>query len=298
MAAMQLTFGSAGEAASRAKEMCLAGPVMNLIISFPIDVPVATGDFLASFRDQALLWQAPIRPNVLHFSHGEYMHAYGNPFDYLISELKSKPTSNRALVSLVDTKPIVASGDGQLPSFMLLQVGFQGSGRDILYLTAYYRALEVSEFLPINMAEMAVVVEKISDQIPSIERAEITMHAFRAHVLREFKAHRRSRLDMTTATRIHGLVLEREFDSLATMLVEKSTPESIMDDSGLTMLRTEAEASGLSEDLLDELDRAISALTRLRSARLSGTHERLIEHLQVQLTAHLMKSAEFIRAQK
>lgn len=291
---MQLITGSPGEAASRAKEECAAGPVMNLIISFPIDVPASTKGFLATYREQALLWQAPIRPNDLHFSHGEYMHAYGDPFEYLVRELKSKPTSNRALVSLVDTKPIVASGDGQLPSFMLLQVGFQGFGRDCLYLTAYYRALEVSKFLPINMAEMALIVENISEQIPSIERAEITMHAFRAHVLHEFRAHRRSRLDMTTATRIHALVLERKFDSLATMLVEKSTPESIVVDSGLTMLRAEAESSSLSEELLDELDRAISALTRLRTARESGTHERQIEHLQGQLTAHLVKSADLI----
>lgn len=296
MTAKQLIASSPGEAASRAKEECANGPVVNLIISFPIDLQAPAGDFLATYREQAALWQEPIRPNVLHFSHGEYMHAYGDPIEYLVNELKSKPSSNRALVVLVDTKPIVTSGDGQLPSFMLLQVGFQGSGRDILYVTSYYRALEVSKFLPINMAEMGLIAEGVAARIPSIERADVTMHAFRAHVLNEFRTHRRSRLDMAAPTRIHVLVRDRRLEDLANMLVEKSTPESIVEDSGLTTLRTELEDSGWAEGILLELDRAISALTRLRTARESGTHERLIAHLQDQLTTHLTRSAELIKA--
>lgn len=285
---------SPGEAAEQAKIACADAPVMNLVLSFPMSLPASSKGFLAAFREEALLWQSSVRPNVLQMSHGEYMHAHGDPIEYLTSELKAKGTSNRACISLVDSKPIMESGDGRLPSFMLLQVGFYGPKRDVLFLSAYYRALEVSAFLPINITEMALIAESIAQKIPSVTDVDITMHAFRAHLVEGFRAHRRSKIDTVSRTRIHEMVQGRDAHGIAKLLIEKSAPESIIEVAGLVALRIEVESAGWSSDVQDELDRAISAMTRLKTVRESGTHEVSIDELQAELTARLATAAELI----
>ncbi|MFF9564356.1 hypothetical protein ACF1AJ_13515 [Leifsonia sp. NPDC014704] len=286
------------EAIAKATRVCDNGVAMNLTISFPMEVPASNVGLLASFREEAKQWQRATRPTPLHLNHGEYMYSHGDWLEFVTTELRNKPTSNRACVSLVDSAPIFASGDGPLPSFMLLQVGFNGPSRDTLYVTSYYRALEVSAFLPINVTEMALIADQIADRFPSIARAEVTMHAFRAHSNPGFRALQRNKLDMAGRTRVHNLVVDGRHEEIAELLEEKSAPASIIEDAGLTILRDEAQASGWSNDLLDELDRAISALTRLRQARSAGTHEIQIENLQRQLSEHLLRCAEMVRNER
>jgi len=289
---------SPGDAINKVLEACARADVVNLTVNFPMTLPASSTGVLAAYRGDAADWQARDRPNSLLFNHGEYMHAHGDPMNYLIEHLRQKQTSNRACIVLVDSGPIVSSGDGPLPSFMLVQVGFQGAAQDVLYVTAYYRALEVTSFLPLNITELALIAETIADGIPAINRAVVTIHAFRAHAQAGFRAHQRAQLDMDTADEIRALVQNRSLREISERLREKSAPASIIEDSGLTTLHLEVEQAGWSDELLNELGHALGALTRLRSVRTVGTHGEWIEKIQAQVTDHLLKAAELVESSK
>jgi hypothetical protein len=285
---------SAEGAISEAQRLCDSGPVMNLTLTFPMTPGASREGFLASYREDALRWQSKVAPGDLFFNHGNYMHADGEPIDYLVRELTFKPTSNRACISLVDSKPIYASGDGRLPSFMLVQVGFREGTRDPLHITAYYRALETTAFLPLNVTELSLIADEIADHLPSINKILVTIHAFRAHSIPGFRAHLRCRLDMASSAEIHDWVEGRELDDLASMLIEKAAPATIIEDSGLSTLREEVGLAGWSTEFVNTLDLALSALTRLRTKRAAGTHEESIARTQSELDDHLYKAASLI----
>lgn len=267
---------------------------MNLILSFPMRLPATESGVLANFVEEAGRWQNPVRPSILEFNHGEYMHRHGDPIAYLAAELKKKLTSNRAVISLVDTEPIFRSGDGPLPSFLLLQAGFDERRRDVLCITAYYRALEVSRFLPMNITEIALIAERLADEMPLFAEVEITMHAFRAHSVPGNSGHERSRLDLASATQIHDLVEKRDYKKIAELLRNKAAPASIIVSSGLTTLRLEVEGAGWPEPVLTELDRGVAALDRLRIVRVNGTHGASPDGVQRQVTESLHAAADLV----
>ena len=57
-----------------------------------------------------------IAPPALYMSHGEYIHRHGDGIQYLIDQLVKKPTGNRAIISLIDMKDLIGSGDDPRPS--------------------------------------------------------------------------------------------------------------------------------------------------------------------------------------
>jgi hypothetical protein len=288
---------SVAELLNGARSLCEDGQVMNLVLSLEAVLPLSSDAVLVTYREQAELWQSNPRPPSLHISHGEFMHAHGDPFDYITRELKDKPTSNRAVISLINSEPIIASGDDALPSFMLVQAGFELDERKVLYLSAYYRALEVSQFLPINLAEMALIAEKLQSRIPSISTVNLTIHAFRAHLIENFRTLTRSGIDVIGVDAIHKLVVSNDRARIADLLIEKSAPESIVEDQGLANLRDEAESARWGRPILDLLDQAIVLVTRLKVARKNGSHEDSIALLQHTLMRTLVEGAALVRSE-
>jgi hypothetical protein len=290
----EITATTPAEAISEVQRACEDGEIMNLTVSFPMQLPASTSLALQPFREEALRWQAPTRHNSLVFNHGEYMHAHGDPIGLLEGELKRKATSNRACLSLVSSESIFSSEDGILPSFLLVQAGFSGPTRDLLYMTAYYRALEVSSFLAVNITELALMAEGLADRLPWFDRVMVTMHAFRAHSKPGFTAHRRSSLDRSTPAQLHALVEQGDLRRISEMLREKSAPASIIDDSGLTALRIEAEEAGWSAEVQVALDKAISALRRLKSIRAAATHGHWVDRVEQEFSAHVNRAAQLV----
>jgi thymidylate synthase len=94
-------------------------------------------------------YQNPVKPPSLYINHGEYITSDG--IVHIINELKLKQTSNRALLSLINQEDIIGSGDNPIPSFMVLQFSLEG---EELYVTTYFRALEVANFLNVNLEEI------------------------------------------------------------------------------------------------------------------------------------------------
>ncbi|WP_369045767.1 hypothetical protein [Sinomonas sp. P10A9] len=295
MAPATIVASSPGAAAALVKDLCSNGEVMNLVLSMTVALPILNDPFLKVHLKAARDWQAEKRPPGLHISHGEYMHKYGNSIDYIVEELKRKPTSNRACISLVDTGAIRDSGDDALPSFLLLQAGFDRASDEALLITAYYRALEVSEFLPINLAEMCLIAQTISERIPSVSSLNLTVHAFRAHIVNGFRAHKRSLIDIVSVDEIQTWVQEDNVQKLSDLLIEKSRPETIIESTGLINLRIVLENEGWSPDIRAALDQAILVQSEVRTRRANGSHTSSITDCQTRLTAQLENVARLIR---
>jgi thymidylate synthase len=288
---------SAGLAISKAQEATKDEEVMNMTLVFPMELPAFDHSVLTAYKEAASLWQQANRPPTFKFNHGEYMHAYGDPIAYLVDRLRANSTSNRACISLVNSEPIIASVDGALPSFMLVQAGFNGPNRDLLYLTAYYRALETTAFLPMNVAELGLLAEGIADGMTSFSRVQVTMHAFRAHAAPGNTMHSLSELDRASPTHLHGLMHRREYRQLARLLREKAAPASIIEVSGVDNLHREATWAGLDSDLLEELRLAVLALERLNNIRANGSHGEWLNKAQLTVTEHIHHAADLLERQ-
>ena len=100
-------------------------------------------------------------------------------YQHVINELSSKPTSRRALISLINTQDIVGSGNKSIPSYILSQYQIKNN---YLIVTNYFRALEVDNFLYCNLAEAYIIIKKIVESIPDIKKVFLTFHIFEAYL--------------------------------------------------------------------------------------------------------------------
>ncbi|WP_131107507.1 hypothetical protein [Pseudomonas sp. Sample_10] len=148
---------------------------INYILPFSIPIKIIKENPLRDVSDEALLWAKEVRPEELHINHGEFI---GDGLDHIISELTHKRTSNRAIFSLINQSNISNSGDTPIPSFMLLQCNIHENN---LYCTAYFRALEVTTFLRINLEEIRIKVAKIYDSLQNFDSVKLAIVAFRAY---------------------------------------------------------------------------------------------------------------------
>jgi len=287
---------SPSDAITKMQALCASEAVFNVVLSFPMTLPASNRGFLAAYLEKAKRWQNKNAPLMLEFNHGQYMHEHSDPIKYLANELQRKATSNRAIVSLVSTKQIFGSEDGALPSFMLVQVGFDGKTQETLFLTAYYRALEVTAFLPINVTELALISEQIADRITTISSIDVTIHAFRAHSDPGNTGHEKARLDMATETEIHEWVESENYTEIAGLLREKAAPASIVNVSGLIALREEIVSAGWPAPIRTELDQAVGVLTRLKAIRAAGTHGKRIDEAQNEASTLLRHIAGLVAA--
>ncbi len=272
-----------GTAAASAKALCSTAPVMNLLIRVHCPIPTPEDAFLYTFYPDAKEWQSPTPSPHLQFTHGEYMFRGGDPIDFMSAELKNKPTSNRACVSLVNAGQIRDSGDGKLPSFMLLQAGLDGVDGSTLHLAAYYRALEVESFLPINLAEMALLAQQLQVGIPALRFIDLALFAFRAHSLPYSRPHVLALLDQVSAEEIQRAVDERELDLVLAWLIDKARPETLVDSSNLAVLTEMINTSGWIPDAMNPLQRAVTLCQAIGELRKSASHSDLLSHKQAEL---------------
>ena len=72
--------------------------IHNLVVTCSISADNLKSNSLLDVTDDAKKWIAVECPDDLHINHGEYVK---EGMDHIITELKSKPSSNRALYSLI-----------------------------------------------------------------------------------------------------------------------------------------------------------------------------------------------------
>lgn len=164
-------------------------------------------------------WMAFEKPEDLLFNHGEYIKPEG--FEHIITELKTKPSSNRALYSLLNYQNICDKGDHPIPSFLLFQVTIE---EGILYATSYFRALEVANFLQINAQEIKLNLLKILNKCPfeHISLVRVTIHAFNAYKKVDQKIPKIFEIDRLNNTILSRYVYKsEEHQNLVRLIMEK-----------------------------------------------------------------------------
>jgi hypothetical protein len=90
-----------------------ASALLNFMLQARFGATLLREPQLLDVAAKAELWQRHSTPPELYFSHGQYIREDG--LLNLISELRQKTDSNRAVVSLISQNDIVGSGDRPLP---------------------------------------------------------------------------------------------------------------------------------------------------------------------------------------
>ena len=175
--------------------------VSNLILSGTFPFAELNSDFVNAHKQYAEDLQNPEKPPHLVLNHGEFFDKYKtthnkSALDYVIEELKIKADSHRACISLYDMSTLISSDDKSIPSFMVMQAGMSDDMSQ-LSLTSYFRALEVSKYLPRNIAESCLVAEKLQSAFSfKFKELSITIHACNAYVKENYSCHEKAEMDM------------------------------------------------------------------------------------------------------
>lgn len=150
--------------------------VLNYSLKVKFNIDLVKNVQLHDVSELAEKYQAYECPKELYINHGSYISEKG--VDHVINELSTKHNSNRAVISLINQCDILDSGDEPRPSFMILQFTIKDQS---LYVTTYFRALEVTKFLRINLEEIRLIVNRIYGKIRTINWVKLNVFAFRAY---------------------------------------------------------------------------------------------------------------------
>jgi len=267
----------------------------NLIIKVSFSIDLIDDPFQGLFVDDAKLWLNPQTPEELHFNHGRYLYEYGDGIQNIINELKGKPNSNRALYSILSMKEIINSGDMPIPSFFVTQFSLEGND---LLCTSYFRALEVSRFLPINITEICLMIQRIQKELPSIDNVYYCLHAFKAYYNPEFDCLKKAEIDRLPRGVIATDVLFGNKKRIGELLESKLNDSSVVEISGIEELYN-ALISGQekTKDLYDSafirsVGKSLESLRKLQHIRTKVSYGREIDKLEEEMRKNIKLALE------
>lgn len=206
----------------------------NHILAYEFAVHTVLNSQLADVTNDAKLWAQEKCPTELYINHGSFI---GDGMDHIIKELKKKPSSNRALFSLISQKDISYSEDAPIPSFMIYQTCIDSN---ILYCTAYFRALEVSTFLRINIEELRLKLAKLCENIHGFNKIRLVIFAFRGYNDPCINTLKKAKLDLMSAIEIYK-TLEKTPYQLHPLIKEKAKNSTIIELKSITYLKESLE---------------------------------------------------------
>lgn len=176
-----------------------------------------------SIIEDAKVWQEKDCPDCLDYTHGQLMSHGSISWDrHIIETLKRNPTSKRAIIPLIDKEMAFKGGDGKLVSFDLVQFGFGSDDCNDLHITVYFRALEIKQFLPINLCEIYLMAERIRSEIRAIQNITVCIFAFKAEAKTNYGCYKKSQLDIITESKLCKLVNDKSWDDIRLLLDEKA----------------------------------------------------------------------------
>jgi hypothetical protein len=257
-----------------ARSACANGVVHNLLLAYEFDIGVTQSQFVNLHEAEASAWQSASPPPNLPFSHGQYFKG-DDGMRHVIRELKSKSASRRALVSLVGMDDVLDTGDKAIPSFMIAQFGVIA---DCLYVTEYFRALEVGRFLPINLAETSLMIRRITREVSRPKTIRFLLLAFQAHLTPDFHCLEIASLDIVIGAEIGVAVTNREFGKLLSWLQGKRKYESEVLTRGLEQMTAAAKLNEThySPLFISSLDQAVRLLSHVKQLRGASSDEEQI----------------------
>lgn len=259
----------------------------NLKVQFNIDLTKEVQ--LLDVIEEAEQWQSVKRPENLHFSHGEYIGEEG--FNHLITELKNKRDSNRAVISLLGQEQINNTGDNPIPSFMILQASLIGGE---LYVTTYFRALELCNFLPINLEEIRMIINRINREVVDIHAIKLNLLAFRAYKNPEQNTLKRYDLDVLN----HEILvyMQSEPKKILGLLRDKLQESTVTENKGFKNLLDIIEKDTINKDIHDcfklpliiqSLHICINKSSELSKQRSLASHSQIIKDLNTEIKRNL-----------
>ncbi|WP_078146185.1 hypothetical protein [Exiguobacterium sp. HVEsp1] len=254
---------------------------LNFSLKVDFDVNLVMTPQLYDVSTLAEEFQQVTKPEHLHLNHGEYITENG--VNNVIQELKQKSQSNRAVISLINQDNIIGSGDVPIPSFMVLQFSLENN-KD-LYVTTYFRALEVSRFFRINLEEIRLIVKQIYDELINIKRVKLNVISFRAYINEQQGTLQKAEIDLIKE--MHILThMQKNPKKVISMLKEKKEESTIIDNKSLMHILDIISDSAVS-DTIDscfkgnlvkvKLESCISSSERLIDLRKKSSHGKQLE---------------------
>lgn len=212
----------------------LSNMYLNLSMLYQDFVEQIEKLFPAQIHTAALWQETEVIPENFYYNHGQYMKYNGvSAMNFVIDELKSKATSSRAIIPLINFEDVIKSGDGFLPSFDLVQFGFLEEEKTHLLVTLYLRALEVNHFLKINLCEIYLMSKKIADEIRSIEKIDVNILAFKAQYKEKFGCFKRAALDTVSESDIAYSLIDNLESVVQWLLEKKDFNETVVELKGI-----------------------------------------------------------------
>jgi hypothetical protein len=282
-------ISSLEEIASNAEREVNDNFSLNYIASHLISVTNLKQKPLEDVTEEAIRWAAREKPEELQINHGQHIK---DGLEHIISELQHKKTSNRALFSLLAQEDISDTGDNPIPSFMLMQCNIH---EDVLYCTSYFRALEVSKFLRINLEELRLKICEIHKSIPEFQSVNITIFAFRAYKKRNINTLTVPEIDRINPIEIFT-TLFGEPKKVAAMLREKSLPSTVINTDSIKNLIVSVEKGACKNFntrlITQNASEAISVAETLLKLRQRSSHHPEIESLNLEFHNKIIAIAE------
>jgi hypothetical protein len=272
------SISSFDEIINDARSACDSAPVHNLVLAYEFSPELVHSQFVKLHEQKAREWQADPHPPNLFFSHGEYFRGEKG-IQYVINELKAKSNSRRALLALANMEVVIGSGDRAIPSFMTAQFAIES---DVLYVTEYFRAVEVGAFLPINVTEAALLIKRITESVRQPRVVRLLMLAFQAHLTPSFHCLERAKVDMLKGGEIGVLVAQEKIAMLIELLEGKRLFESEIDTNGLNEVLVAVNQCGDQYSLAfkSNLEQLVGVLVQIKTMRNSSSLEANIASLR------------------
>lgn len=232
------------------------------------------GDKEWTYFELAEMWQDEKVPEDLYFNHGSYFKiGEKSGIDYVVEELKRKPTSNRIVLPTYNMDNINQSLDDKnyLPSLAFIQFGKDGEN---LIVHMHLRALEAKQFLKINICEIQYLLNHIKKQI-EFQKVKIIISAFRVQKKEGFHCFLKSKIDVLKPTKLTTLVNYKRFSDLCELFKEKrDAKETITQTKGIRTVYNAMQDSNnamieigdkeiYSEEIIELLKRALDVYEEL-----------------------------------
>ena len=204
------------------------------------------GENRFKYSDLAVQWEDIKVPEHLYFNHGMYFKVRDEDNDseevhgieFVARQLKSKPTSNRAVLMTfgMNTVSKMLKGEEYLPSLLSVQFS-QSRDTNTMYVHMCLRALEAGRFLKINICEIKWMLEYLAQENVHFDAVDIAISAFRVQKKEKFNCFIKADIDKMREADLALYVQENNVSKICQMLKEKiDASETITNVKGLEAL--------------------------------------------------------------
>lgn len=256
------------------------------------DDELVIGESRFKYSELAKQWEDIKVPERLYFNHGMYFKVRDEEHDgaevhgiqFVANQLKSKPTSNKAVLTTygMDTVTKMLKGEEYLPSLLSIQFS-QSSDANTMYVHMYLRALEAGRFLKINICEIKWLLEQLREKNVIFNRVDIAISAFRVQRKEKFTCFIKADIDNMDENKLNAYVYAGRVSEICQLLKEKIDAfETITNVEGLEALCDAMKQSNefpefaqYDSTVIDKLDNVLDVYKKL-----DGVHKRVSIHTE------------------